>query len=188
MSISADAAGIAGAQPLPIEIVSSGPWWEGTLLPVASIVIAAGTLIWTIWDRSKEHANLHIEARTFFTVPAIPSAPGPLVGIEVVNRGRTGRTVVQAIGFRGRGKRGTHMLLPVSVLPATLPESLEPGESITWAITLEAFLRECHANSINPAKLTPFANSGHGQFTGRWVRDQLQTVKRELAKMRSTGP
>lgn len=162
-----------------IQVELLNPWWED-LLPFVAIAISVGTLVWTMWDKYRDKARLKVVATPFTLL-------GPFniwyLGVDVTNVGHSGSTVVTSVAIELPTKQYLHQ--PDSPAPTvSLPKKLEPGDSFTYAFSLEAIARELVERNIDPSKIRPFANSGHGKSRGKVSAAALKMLQREMEKVK----
>lgn len=166
-------------EPIQVELVGSA-WqaWPAIL----AVLISLGTLVWTVWDRSRSKARLEVVATSFVTMHPLSGAQW-YIAIEATNTGVSGSTVVTGVHFGT--PVGSTLHLAESALPTvTLPKTLAPGESMTYVCDIEELAAKCREMGIAPKALVPTVASGHGRFKGKWAKVGLNLIERELAGKR----
>jgi hypothetical protein len=51
-----------------------------------------------------------------------------------------------------------------------------PGDALEFRPSLRELRQQLAEMELQPAKLTPYANTGHGRFTGTWAKVALEVV------------
>lgn len=151
----------SAAEVITVDVVTN--LWTDAVLPIAAIVISVGTLIWSIRDRQRDHAQIRISSG--ISIPLW--TPGPaerLIGIDVTNIGHSGTTVLSSINLRaGRHGGNLWVVRPAHGVGPTYPARLEPGQNEHLLVDPKGVALTCLNEGISPESLLVVVKTGHGE-------------------------
>lgn len=151
-------------------------------ISICAFLLSVAGFGWTIFEWQRSGARLRVEITSFVTFGGFSLIGGGaddmrwMIAFDISNSGRTA-TTVHTVGFLRQGG-GAVILSEPAIGANPLPKRLEPGESFNFPVQLEDLLEKCRAESIDPLTLVPYANTGHGQFKGKWLKvakDMVET-------------
>lgn len=148
-------------------------------ISICAFVLSLAGFGWTVYEWQRSGARLNVNVTSFVTFGGMSMLGAGqqqwAVAFDVANAGRT-ETTVHGLGFLLPDGGAVLMSDPL-IGPNPLPGQLAPGASLTFPVDLDGLLAKCKEQGIDPAKLVPYANSGHGRFEGKWAKVALDLVE-----------
>jgi hypothetical protein len=176
------------ASPVQVLLLNSPNMLRDYILPIASIVISLGTLIWSIWNNQRNKSKIKLDVSISFTAQGSYVSDTNYLTIRAVQVGQSGRDTVTSVGLEIRNAKKALQQIPrPGDISTPLPAPLSAAEVATLYFPLADIAQQCVNNKIDPNDLFPFATTVRGYVKGKMPKGPIEMIQDEINRIIGKG-